>query len=301
VYGELFGVGCAGDWRPLVYGDEEKDATAVATGKILRFDEIRGYGFIAPDAGGEDVFLHANALLAEKHQYHPGVPVEFDIIEGERGLKATAVRVIKARAGQATATSAPTSGGADSPSGQQVPTPSRTALVTQTVSASAAPSRPGPARVTPAALAPAPQPSSVQLAPGPAPATVAPVPGRLPAAQPHVSPTNAPTNGSRTGSSPVPTPATVAAATHASTTHASTPHASTPPGPATHGSTAVGPQRSAADTERPGSTVSLTPAALGTELVEVCLESVPSMTGEQITQLRRALVTMARRHGWVND
>jgi hypothetical protein len=45
----------------------------------------------------------------------------------------------------------------------------------------------------------------------------------------------------------------------------------------------------------------LSSAALRQELVELCLESVPSMTGEQIVQLRRAAVTLARRHGWVED
>ena len=35
------------------------------TGKMLRFDEVRGYGFIVPDDGNEDVFVHANDLLEE--------------------------------------------------------------------------------------------------------------------------------------------------------------------------------------------------------------------------------------------
>jgi hypothetical protein len=45
----------------------------------------------------------------------------------------------------------------------------------------------------------------------------------------------------------------------------------------------------------------LTSAALRVEISELCLESVPSMTGEQIGQLRRAVVTLARRHGWIGD
>ncbi|MEV0607371.1 cold shock domain-containing protein [Polymorphospora rubra] len=66
----------------------------MAVGKVLRFDETRGYGFIAPDAGGEDVFLHANDLRDEKYLIRPGVAVEFDLEEGERGLKASSVRVL---------------------------------------------------------------------------------------------------------------------------------------------------------------------------------------------------------------
>lgn len=64
------------------------------TGKVVRFDEVRGYGFLTPDSGGEDVFVHANALSDEKYLFTPGTPVEFEVAEGERGLKASAVRVI---------------------------------------------------------------------------------------------------------------------------------------------------------------------------------------------------------------
>jgi cold shock CspA family protein len=63
------------------------------TGKVLRFDDMRGYGFIVPDAGGEDVFVHANDLLDEKSAFSPGTSVEFEVTQGERGLKAYAVRV----------------------------------------------------------------------------------------------------------------------------------------------------------------------------------------------------------------
>lgn len=68
--------------------------SAVLTGKILRFDEARGFGFIAPDNGGEDVFVHANVLGDNKHLFTAGTPVEFEVTEGERGLKARVVRLI---------------------------------------------------------------------------------------------------------------------------------------------------------------------------------------------------------------
>jgi cold shock CspA family protein len=63
----------------------------VAVGRVLRFDQVRGFGFVVPDSGGEDVFLHANDLLDEKRWIVPGAIVEFDVEVGERGLKASSV------------------------------------------------------------------------------------------------------------------------------------------------------------------------------------------------------------------
>ena len=65
------------------------------TGKILRFDEFRGYGFIAPDDGGEDVFMHANDLLDEKHLFQPGSKVRFVPEYGDKGPKASEVRILE--------------------------------------------------------------------------------------------------------------------------------------------------------------------------------------------------------------
>ncbi|MEU3961323.1 cold shock domain-containing protein [Streptomyces buecherae] len=67
----------------------------MATGKILRFDEVRGYGFITPDDGDEDVFMHANDLRSDKSLFRPGLRVAFDIEDGQRGLKASDVRLIE--------------------------------------------------------------------------------------------------------------------------------------------------------------------------------------------------------------
>jgi cold shock protein len=63
------------------------------TGKVIRFDDIRGYGFISPDDGGDDVFLHANDLEINKALVQPGLKVSFEVEEGARGKFATAVRL----------------------------------------------------------------------------------------------------------------------------------------------------------------------------------------------------------------
>lgn len=66
----------------------------MATGKVIRFDRFRGYGFIAPETGGEDVFLHANDLLVDENLIVPGATVEFTLEDGGRGLKASDVHLI---------------------------------------------------------------------------------------------------------------------------------------------------------------------------------------------------------------
>jgi len=64
----------------------------MAAGRVVRFNSVKGYGFIAPEHGGEDVFLHVNDLLIPHSQVRPGMRVEFDVEDSGRGLKASAVR-----------------------------------------------------------------------------------------------------------------------------------------------------------------------------------------------------------------
>lgn len=71
----------------------------MVAGRVVRFDTVRGYGFIAPEHGGEDVFLHVNDVRIPEHQLRPGVAVEFEIEEGDRGLKASGVQLAQGAAG----------------------------------------------------------------------------------------------------------------------------------------------------------------------------------------------------------
>ncbi|MBW1601371.1 cold shock domain-containing protein [Streptomyces sp. JJ66] len=72
----------------------------MALGKVVRFDDVRGYGFIVPDDGGEDIFMHANDLQDDKSLYRPGAVVEFELGHGERGPKASVVSVVEAAPGR---------------------------------------------------------------------------------------------------------------------------------------------------------------------------------------------------------
>jgi len=64
----------------------------MASGKILQFDPGRGYGFVAADDGGEDVFLHASVFDGDPGELTPGTALEFQVMAGDRGRKAFAVR-----------------------------------------------------------------------------------------------------------------------------------------------------------------------------------------------------------------
>ncbi|MET9696478.1 cold shock domain-containing protein [Streptomyces sp. NPDC006529] len=67
----------------------------MVSGRVIRFDGTRGYGFIAPEHGGEDVFLHVNDLLIPESYIRSGTAVEFEIEDGDRGLKASSVQLAK--------------------------------------------------------------------------------------------------------------------------------------------------------------------------------------------------------------
>ncbi|WP_323794030.1 cold-shock protein [Nocardioides sp.] len=67
------------------------------SGKVKWFDSDKGFGFLSQD-GGEDVYVHADALPEGSSSIKPGTRVEFGIAQGRRGDQALQVRVIEAPA-----------------------------------------------------------------------------------------------------------------------------------------------------------------------------------------------------------
>ena len=67
----------------------------VATGTVVKFDQVRGYGFVANDAGGDDIFLHVNDLEFDKHLITAGSVVEFEVEDSPRGPKAFGVSLVR--------------------------------------------------------------------------------------------------------------------------------------------------------------------------------------------------------------
>jgi CspA family cold shock protein len=61
-------------------------------GTVKWFNNAKGYGFIGRDDGGADVFIHYSAITSEGYKsLAEGDHVEFEIVQGQRGLQAANV------------------------------------------------------------------------------------------------------------------------------------------------------------------------------------------------------------------
>lgn len=64
----------------------------MSMGKVKWFNESKGYGFIEPDGGGRDVFVHYSAIQGEGYKtLSEGQAVEFEVVQGEKGPQASNV------------------------------------------------------------------------------------------------------------------------------------------------------------------------------------------------------------------
>ena len=77
-------------WEPLAKG-----RTGMATGTVKWFNDAKGYGFITPDGGGKDVFVHHTAIQMEGFRsLAEGQKVEYEVTEGPKGPQAANVRKV---------------------------------------------------------------------------------------------------------------------------------------------------------------------------------------------------------------
>jgi CspA family cold shock protein len=67
----------------------------VPTGKVKWYDAEKRFGFLSQE-GGDDVYVHADALPSGTTTLKPGTRVEFGIAQGRRGDQALQVRVLDA-------------------------------------------------------------------------------------------------------------------------------------------------------------------------------------------------------------
>ena len=65
----------------------------MATGTVKWFNESKGFGFIAPDDGGDDVFVHFSAIQGSGFRtLAEGQQVSFDVQQGPTGPQASNVQ-----------------------------------------------------------------------------------------------------------------------------------------------------------------------------------------------------------------
>ena len=66
----------------------------MATGTVKWFSNDKGYGFITPDAGGEDLFVHFSAIAGSGFKtLEEGAKVSFEVTQGQKGPQAIDVQI----------------------------------------------------------------------------------------------------------------------------------------------------------------------------------------------------------------
>jgi CspA family cold shock protein len=65
----------------------------MSTGKVKWFNDSKGFGFICPDDGGDDLFVHHSEIVSQGYaSLQEGQSVEFEVGEGKKGPCAIAVK-----------------------------------------------------------------------------------------------------------------------------------------------------------------------------------------------------------------
>jgi CspA family cold shock protein len=101
--GDRFGGGAGGGFgAPRSFGDrpprrdsgrDEGGPTYAVNGTVKWFDQVRGFGFVTPDDGGQDVFLHSSVLQrAGKQEVQQGEKVALEVKDGQRGRQAVIMK-----------------------------------------------------------------------------------------------------------------------------------------------------------------------------------------------------------------
>jgi CspA family cold shock protein len=88
-------VSVEGDPAPSAPGSAKERRLMSTQGTVKWFNSEKGFGFIAPDEGGADVFAHYTAIQAGGYRsLEENQRVEFEIAQGPKGLQAENIRPI---------------------------------------------------------------------------------------------------------------------------------------------------------------------------------------------------------------
>lgn len=66
----------------------------VATGTVKWFNDQKGFGFIVPDEGEQDLFIHRSNVETADHSLRDDQRVEFEVGQGRKGPEATNARPV---------------------------------------------------------------------------------------------------------------------------------------------------------------------------------------------------------------
>ncbi len=67
----------------------------MTTGTVKWFNDSKGFGFIAPSDGSDDVFAHFSEIQADGFKsLQEGQSVSFDVTQGKKGLQASNIKAI---------------------------------------------------------------------------------------------------------------------------------------------------------------------------------------------------------------
>ena len=68
----------------------------MATGTVKWFNDSKGFGFITPEAGGEDLFAHFSAIQSSGgfRTLKEGQRVDFEVTRGPKGMQASNIRTL---------------------------------------------------------------------------------------------------------------------------------------------------------------------------------------------------------------
>lgn len=67
----------------------------MATGKVKWFNDSKGFGFITPDAGGDDLFAHFSAIVDSGYKsLKENDQVTFEVTDGPKGKQASNIQKV---------------------------------------------------------------------------------------------------------------------------------------------------------------------------------------------------------------